>query len=78
MQHRNLEESAAFLGLLETNIQRARDVKEYYVGTGFVTTGTRSAAPLGAAYAQVTHEMYNHYWRHGNTDRETGGPYHAL
>lgn len=70
MQHRDGEEKAAFSALLEANIQRARDVKEHYVGTGFVTTGTRSAAPLGVAYAQITHEMYHHYWSHGSTDRE--------
>jgi hypothetical protein len=70
MQNRAFEERAAFVTALEANIQRARDVKEHYVGKGFVTTGTRSAAPLGVAYAKITHEMYHHYWRYGSTDQE--------
>lgn len=70
MQESGTRERAAFVALLETNIQHAKDVKDYYVGTGHVTTGVRSAAPLGLAYGISAHELYHHYWKCGSTNRE--------
>ncbi|KAF2176239.1 hypothetical protein K469DRAFT_607801 [Zopfia rhizophila CBS 207.26] len=66
------EKRVAFNRLLEANIQRAKAVKAHYVGDGYVTTGTRSAAPLGVAFAAIAHQSYQHYWNHGSTSLEPG------
>jgi hypothetical protein len=70
MQDLDQEKQEAFNCLLEANIQRAQDAKAYYVGNSYVTTGARSAAPLGVAYLRIAGESHQHYWRHGSLSQE--------
>jgi hypothetical protein len=69
IQDSNDERRATFNRLLEANIQRAKEVKAHYVGSenAYVTTGIRSAAPMGTAYAQNAHVSYQNYWKYGST-----------
>ncbi|KAF1844445.1 uncharacterized protein K460DRAFT_358043 [Cucurbitaria berberidis CBS 394.84] len=70
MQDSAQEAKADFNRLLEANLQRARDVKAYYIKDGYVTTATRSAAPLGVQSMEAAHESYQHYWKHGSTSQD--------
>jgi hypothetical protein len=74
MQDLDEKSGAAFNRLLEANIQRAKEVKEYYVGSenAYVTTGLRSAAPAGVAYAEDAHKSYQHYWKYGSASHDPG------
>jgi hypothetical protein len=72
MQDLNEKRRTAFNSLLEANIQRAKEVKAHYVGSenAYVTTGIRSAAPIGIAYAENAHISYQHYWKYGSTSHD--------
>ncbi|KAH7130048.1 hypothetical protein B0J11DRAFT_612756 [Dendryphion nanum] len=65
-------ENNRFSQLLESNLKRAKEIKEYHYGSGvLVSTGRRSAAPLGISFAELTHEAYSHYWEHGSTSHDS-------
>ncbi|KAF1912843.1 hypothetical protein BDU57DRAFT_531995 [Ampelomyces quisqualis] len=72
MQDLNEKSRAAFDCLLEASIKRANETREYFIGSkhAHVTTGIRSAAPAGLAYAQDAHKSYQHYWKHGSTNHD--------
>ncbi|EOA85592.1 uncharacterized protein SETTUDRAFT_40231 [Exserohilum turcica Et28A] len=71
-QDSNENTRVVFNHILESNIQRAKEVKAYYVGgeNAYVTTGIRSAALVGIAYAENAHVLYQHYWKYGSTSQD--------
>ncbi|KAF2136540.1 uncharacterized protein K452DRAFT_322363 [Aplosporella prunicola CBS 121167] len=50
-------------------IQRAKDLRHYYIGEKFVFTGMRSAAPLNREAVQDLAKQHKHFWDTGSTDK---------
>jgi hypothetical protein len=72
MQDLNENSRVAFGCLLEASIKRAKETQKYYVRGkhAYVTTGLRSAAPAGVAFAEDAHKSYQHYWKYGSTSHD--------
>jgi MYND finger len=56
----------------EANIQKARAVKERFVGESVVLSGVRSAAPAGVHAMIDLPTLHNSFWKDGITGKQSG------
>ncbi|KIW74850.1 hypothetical protein Z517_11620 [Fonsecaea pedrosoi CBS 271.37] len=71
----NQDDRERFLERSKAAMQRAMESRAYHLGgTSFVISGLRSAAPVGIGAIHDAPKLHQHYWDHGNTDREGKDP----
>jgi hypothetical protein len=63
-------EKADYNERFKLGIQKAVNAKKWFLGSGPVITGVRSAAPVGLQSMQDVPELHQHFWDHGITDKD--------